>query len=106
MELSPYEVKRYVRQIRLPEVGLAGQQRLKASSILIVGAGALGCAALPPLAAAGIGHLSIIDPDSVELHNLHRQLLYRDDDVGHPKVEVLGRRFPQVYTQRTQLTPD
>ncbi len=83
--LDADELTRYARQIRLPQVGLDGQSRLKRASVLIVGAGGLGSPAAMYLAAAGIGHIGIADADRVDLSNLHRQLLHRTDDVGAPK---------------------
>jgi molybdopterin/thiamine biosynthesis adenylyltransferase/rhodanese-related sulfurtransferase len=79
---------RYARQTALPEIGTAGQERLATASVLVVGAGGLGCALLPYLAGAGIGRMTLLDPDCVEEHNLHRQPLYRMSDLGAPKVEV------------------
>ena len=79
---------RYARQTILPEVGPQGQTRLAAATALVVGAGGLGCAALPYLAAAGVGRLTIVDHDKVEESNLHRQPLYRMSDVGQPKVQA------------------
>jgi sulfur-carrier protein adenylyltransferase/sulfurtransferase len=76
---------RYARQAVLPEVGAGGQARLAAASVAVVGAGGLGCAVLPYLAAAGIGRLTILDHDRVEESNLHRQPLYRMSDVGQAK---------------------
>jgi molybdopterin/thiamine biosynthesis adenylyltransferase len=80
--------ERYLRQTVLPQVGAAGQARLADSRVLVVGAGGLGCAALPYLAAAGVGQLTLLDPDCVEESNLHRQVLYRMNDIGLPKVEA------------------
>jgi sulfur-carrier protein adenylyltransferase/sulfurtransferase len=77
---------RYSRQSVLPEVGAAGQARLGAATVLVVGAGGLGCAVLQYLAAAGVGRLIIVDHDAVEESNLHRQPLYRMSDVGQLKV--------------------
>jgi molybdopterin/thiamine biosynthesis adenylyltransferase/rhodanese-related sulfurtransferase len=79
---------RYARQTILPEVGPQGQTRLAAATVLVVGAGGLGCAALPYLAAAGVGRLTIIDHDKVEESNLHRQPLYRMSDIGQAKVQA------------------
>lgn len=79
---------RYSRQVVLPEVGEGGQARLAAASVAVVGAGGLGCAVLGYLAAAGVGRLTIVDHDSVEESNLHRQPLYRMSDLGKPKAEA------------------
>jgi molybdopterin/thiamine biosynthesis adenylyltransferase/rhodanese-related sulfurtransferase len=76
---------RYSRQTVLPEVGAEGQARLSAASVVVIGAGGLGCAALPYLAAAGVGRLVIVDHDRVEESNLHRQPLYRMVDLGCEK---------------------
>ena len=78
--------ERYARQTVLPEVGAAGQARLAGATVLVVGAGGLGCAVLSYLAAAGVGQLVIVDHDRVEESNLHRQPLYRMSDLGRPKV--------------------
>jgi molybdopterin/thiamine biosynthesis adenylyltransferase len=85
MSLSDAELERYARHIVLPQIGGVGQRRLKAASVALVGAGAIGSAALPALAGAGIGRLTIIDDDAIELSNLHRQLIYREDQVGEAK---------------------
>jgi molybdopterin/thiamine biosynthesis adenylyltransferase/rhodanese-related sulfurtransferase len=82
---------RYARQRVLPQLGEAGQARLAAARVLVVGAGGLGSAVLPYLAAAGIGRLAIIDPDRVEESNLHRQPLYRMSDLGEHKVHAAAR---------------
>lgn len=92
-ELSLLELQRYMSQIHLSEIGVDGQMRLKAASVSIVGAGALGCAALQYLAAAGIGKITIIDPDNVELGNLHRQILYHTADIGRLKCEIAKERI-------------
>ena len=84
---------RYGRQIVLPEFGVNGQQLLRDSAALVVGVGGLGCAASQYLAAAGIGRLTVIDRDRVELSNLQRQVLYTQDDVGRPKAEAARDRL-------------
>ena len=88
MALSDDELDRYARHIVLPQVGGVGQQRLKAASIAIVGAGGIGAAAIPALAGAGVGRLTIIDDDAVDLSNLQRQPLYRTADVGRSKAAL------------------
>ncbi len=93
MSLSDIELERYARHIVLPEVGGAGQARLKAAAVAMVGAGGLGSAALPWLAAAGVGRLTLIDDDTVSLSNLQRQTLYATADVGRAKVEVAAARL-------------
>lgn len=85
--LTPDELARYARHLSLPDVGLVGQRRLRAARILVVGAGGLGAPVLQYLGAAGIGHLTVIDDDRVEVSNLQRQILHRDADVGRPKVD-------------------
>ena len=77
MNFSDEELTRYSRQLVLPQIGGQGQQRLKAASVCVVGAGGIGCAVIPALAGAGIGRLTILDGDAVDLSNLHRQPLYR-----------------------------
>ncbi|BFZ12296.1 hypothetical protein BsWGS_15335 [Bradybaena similaris] len=83
--LSNADISRYSRQLILPEFGVAGQVKLKSSSVLIVGAGGLGCPSAVYLAAAGVGKLGVVDYDEVELSNLHRQILHTVDRVGVSK---------------------
>jgi molybdopterin/thiamine biosynthesis adenylyltransferase/rhodanese-related sulfurtransferase len=84
---------RYARQTVLGEVGAAGQARLAAASVLVVGAGGLGCPVLQYLAGAGVGHLRIVDHDAVEESNLHRQPIYGTDDIGKAKAEAARDRL-------------
>ena len=86
--MNDQQLLRYSRHILLPEIGIEGQERLRASSALIVGAGGLGCPAALYLAASGVARLILADPDSVDLTNLQRQILYRSADVGARKVEA------------------
>jgi adenylyltransferase/sulfurtransferase len=101
----------YSRQTVLPEVGAAGQARLAAASVLVVGAGGLGVPVLQYLAAAGVGRIGIVDGDRVEASNLHRQPLYGVDDVGRPKAAVAAARLARlnrdlrVETIEAQVTP-
>jgi molybdopterin/thiamine biosynthesis adenylyltransferase/rhodanese-related sulfurtransferase len=83
--MEPQERKRYIRQITLPEMGLAGQEKLKAAKVLVIGAGGLGCPVLQYLTAAGVGTIGIVDDDTVDITNLHRQILYSTADVGKGK---------------------
>lgn len=90
--LTDWNRERYVRQIVLPEIGEEGQQRLRNARVLIVGAGGLGSAVAPYLAAAGVGTLVITDPDKVSVSNLQRQILYTEADTGLLKADrALGR---------------
>jgi adenylyltransferase/sulfurtransferase len=109
-ELSNEELSRYNRHLILPEVGVEGQRKLKNSRVLIVGMGGLGAPAGMYLAAAGIGHLGIIDFDSVDVSNLQRQIIHGIRDVGRPKIKSAEDRlhnintFVNIETYETQLT--
>ena len=97
--LTHDEVKRYSRHLIMPEVGVEGQQRLKAARVLCVGAGGLGSPASLYLAAAGVGTLGLVDFDVVDVSNLQRQILYGTRDVGRPKLDAARERL-------TALNPD
>ena len=86
-------MKRYDRQIILPEIGIAGQQKLREASILVIGAGGLGCPLLMYLAGAGAGHIGLIDNDVVDESNLHRQVLYHMADIGKYKADVAAAKL-------------
>ncbi len=91
--------ERYARQLSLPGFGEAGQRALREGSVLVIGAGGLGCPALQCLAAAGVGRIGIVDDDVISLSNLQRQVLYTTDTVGQPKAEVAA-------TVLARLNPD
>lgn len=93
MQLDSQERQRYSRQLLMPEVGTDGQSRLKASRVLLIGAGGLGSPAALYLAAAGVGTLGIVDHDVVELSNLHRQIIHGEDSVAKPKVVSAADRL-------------
>ena len=109
-QLTPDEIKRYSRHLIMPEIGVDGQRRLKAGSVLCIGAGGLGSPAAMYLAAAGIGRIGIVDFDVVDFSNLQRQLLHGTKDVGTSKNESARRRIedlnPHVHvdTYETLLT--
>ncbi|MEI2643649.1 MAG: ThiF family adenylyltransferase [Candidatus Nanopelagicales bacterium] len=86
-DLTVDEVRRYSRHIIIPEVGMAGQKRLKNAKVLCVGAGGLGSPALMYLAAAGVGTLGIVEFDVVDESNLQRQIIHGQSDIGRPKAE-------------------
>jgi molybdopterin-synthase adenylyltransferase len=110
MSLSAAEVERYARQLVLREIGGPGQAKLKAASVLVVGAGGLGSPLIQYLAAAGVGALGIIDDDAVSLSNLHRQVLHGTPDIGMAKTSSAARGVERlnphvrVETQAIRLT--
>ncbi|MGB0810619.1 MAG: HesA/MoeB/ThiF family protein, partial [Candidatus Puniceispirillaceae bacterium] len=87
MILTDHEVERYARQVVMPEIGEAGQKRLLQAKVLILGAGGLGTPVIAGLAGAGVGHLTLMDDDVVELTNLNRQITHTMDRLGTNKAE-------------------
>ncbi|WPC75723.1 molybdopterin-synthase adenylyltransferase MoeB [Vibrio porteresiae] len=94
--LSDEEMLRYNRQIILKQFDFDGQEALKQSSVLIIGAGGLGCASSQYLAAAGVGKITLVDFDKVELSNLQRQVLHHDSDIGRFKVESAADALNEI----------
>ena len=91
--LSKQELIRYQRHLSLAGFGPEGQERLKRGSVLVIGAGGLGCPALLYLTAAGVGRITLVDFDSVDVSNLQRQVLFTEEDAGRPKAEAAARRL-------------
>ena len=94
--LSPREIRRYNKQIMIPELGIKGQKKLKRAKILVVGAGGLGCPVLQYLAAAGVGKIAIVEFDLVDETNLQRQVLYGSNDVGKLKAIIAKNRLEHL----------
>src|SRR5262245_31662843 len=111
-DLSSDEILRYSRHLILPDVAVDGQRRLKAARVLVVGAGGLGSPVALYLAAAGVGHLGLVDFDVVDLTNLQRQILHGTADVGHPKLASARARISdtnphvELETYETRLTAE
>ena len=109
---SAAETNRYSRHLLLPEIGVAGQQKLKAARVLVVGCGGLGCPVLQYLAAAGVGTLGLLDFDTVDDSNLQRQVLYATADVGQPKAVVATEKlqaqnpFIELRTHQLHLSAE
>src|SRR6058998_3508387 len=110
--LSNEEIRRYSRHLIMPEFGIEGQRRMKEGSVLLIGAGGLGSPLALYLAAAGVGHLGLVDFDVVDFTNLQRQVLHGTKDVGRPKLASAADRIndinPNVQLARyeTRLTSE
>ncbi|HEY4974784.1 MAG TPA: molybdopterin-synthase adenylyltransferase MoeB, partial [Steroidobacteraceae bacterium] len=109
MSLSATETRRYSRHLSLPEIGVAGQEKLQAARVLVIGTGGLGSPAALYLAASGIGNLGVLDFDRVEESNLQRQVLYDTASIGMPKAELARMRLAalnpelQLHAHQTEL---
>ncbi|MBL4769218.1 MAG: HesA/MoeB/ThiF family protein, partial [Rhodobacteraceae bacterium] len=99
-------MNRYIRQQILPEVGVAGQARLHAAHIVVVGVGGLGCPALQCLVGAGIGKITIVDPDVVSLSNLHRQTIFGENQIGQSKVIAAAAVLSVLNSECTIIAID
>jgi adenylyltransferase/sulfurtransferase len=112
VRLSDEELDRYARHIVLPQVGGVGQRKLKSASIAVIGAGGIGSAVIPALAGAGVGKLTIVDDDVVEIANLHRQPLFRERDAGYSKADLALQfvhrlnRFVEAHPVQERIGPD
>lgn len=93
MGISTTDAARYARHLSLPEIGAAGQQRLAAASVLVIGAGGLGSPSGLYLAAAGVGHIGLLDDDRIEISNLQRQVIFSTGDIGQGKAETARARL-------------
>jgi molybdopterin/thiamine biosynthesis adenylyltransferase len=87
------EFLRYNRQTILPEIGDEGQEKLKKAKVLVIGAGGLGCPILQYIATAGVGFIGIMDFDTIEIHNLHRQILYTENEIGKEKSQLVAKEI-------------
>ncbi len=110
LEIQDY--LRYTKPMLLPEIGNEGQEKIKKAKIIVIGAGGLGCPILQYLAASGVGTIGIVDFDVIELSNLHRQILYRENQIGSPKatisLELLKELNPnlnyKVFNEKITIT--
>jgi molybdopterin/thiamine biosynthesis adenylyltransferase len=102
--MNDEQLLRYSRHLLLDEIDLAGQEKLLRSHVLVIGAGGLGCAAAPYLAAAGVGTITLMDFDAVELTNLQRQIMHTQNSVGSSKV-ASGKRFLEALNPSIQIAP-
>jgi adenylyltransferase/sulfurtransferase len=100
--LTPRELRRYRKQIMIPEIGLEGQERLKNAKVLVVGAGGLGCPVLQYLAAAGTGKIGIVEYDTVDESDLQRQVLYGSLDVGKLKA-IIAKNWLEHFNTMIEI---
>ena len=108
MNMSVPDPARYARHLALPEIGAAGQQKLAASSVLVVGAGGLGSPSSLYLAAAGVGRIGLLDHDRIEMSNLHRQVLFTTVEIGqeirveHYRAVAVAIRFADAMRRKAR----
>jgi adenylyltransferase/sulfurtransferase len=103
-ELNDEQLMLYSRQIMLPQIDIAGQQKLLDAKVLVLGMGGLGCPLLMYLVSCGVGSITIVDPDVVELSNLQRQILFGHDDLGRKKADVASEKARQL-NQHVDISP-
>ncbi|WP_285895613.1 molybdopterin-synthase adenylyltransferase MoeB [Rheinheimera oceanensis] len=103
-ELTTVQAMRYSRHLMLPQLDIDGQEALLNASVLVVGMGGLGCAAAPYLVASGVGGLTLADHDTIDSSNLQRQILYREVDIGHSKVQQAAASLRQLNSDVTIST--
>ena len=103
-ELGDQELLRYSRQIMLPQIDIAGQQKLLASRVLLFGVGGIGSPVAMYLVSSGVGSLTLVDPDRVDASNLQRQIIFRNDDVGGEKVKAAHQALASLNAQTTVRT--
>jgi len=97
----------YLRQITMPELGLEGQRRLSKAKVAVIGVGGLGSVSSLYLTLAGVGYLRLVDQDTIELHNLHRQALYTRNDLRYPKVEVAAKKLTEINPDvKVEIIPE
>tara|TARA_B100000989_G_scaffold184520_1_gene138902 strand:- start:2104 stop:2859 length:756 start_codon:yes stop_codon:yes gene_type:complete len=103
-KLNNYQIEKFSRQIILKNIGALGQKKIFKSRVLIIGMGGLGCPAAEYLTRAGIGFLGIVDPDKVDLSNLHRQSLYNIKDLKKPKVSIAQKKLKKINLKTRIIT--
>ena len=96
IKLNKYQIERFSRQIVLKDIGVPGQKKIIKAKVLVVGMGGLGCPAAEFLTRAGVGSLGIIDPDDVDLSNIHRQSLFNSEDLKKSKVLVAKKKLKKI----------
>lgn len=104
--LSNEEKRKYIKQIMISDIGLAGQEKIRNAKVAIVGCGGLGCPALLYLVAAGVGTIGIIDFDTVSITNLHRQILFGNNDIGKKKIDVACEKLNSMHPEVTIVKHD
>ncbi|MEM7401543.1 MAG: molybdopterin-synthase adenylyltransferase MoeB [Pseudomonadota bacterium] len=104
MDLSDEELLRYSRQIMLPQIEIGGQQKLRESKVLLFGAGGLGSPVAMYLAASGLGRITIVDPDNVDLSNLQRQIVHQTEDIGKLKITSAKQTLHNINPQTSVRT--